>query len=76
MDLKFRKTGNEIAVLAIFVFVCCVVGAGLGWISDRHLNLRPVGLGCWFLIMGLYAQHLRNRKRTQTPETALPQPGK
>ena len=75
MVLKFRKTGNEIAVLAVFVFTCCLVGAGLEWVAKKHLDPRPVGIGCWFLIMGLYAQHVRNRKKNETPEAAVPQTG-
>jgi len=72
MTLGFRKTGNEIAVLSIFVFVFCMIGAGLDVLLEKRIDPRPVGAGCFFLIMGLYAHRMKN-KRGQTPETAAPQ---
>lgn len=68
MNVRFRKTGNEIAVLSIFVFVCCMIGAGLDLLLEKRIDPRPVGAGCFFLIMGLYAQRMKN-KRCQTSET-------
>lgn len=42
MDLKFRKTGNELAVLSIFVLICCLLAAALEFITEKRINPCPL----------------------------------
>ncbi len=61
-SLRFERTGNEVAILGVFVFICCLLGAIIQVSLGEGFNFVALGCGSFFLILGLRIQQLRNKK--------------
>ncbi len=61
-SLRFERTGNEVAILSVFVFICCLLGTIIQVLLGEGFNFVALGIGCFFLVLGLGHQQLRNKK--------------
>ena len=60
--LRFERTGNEVTILSVFVFICCLLGTIISVTLGEGFNFVALGCGSFFLILGLRIQQLRNKK--------------
>ncbi len=62
-SLRFERTGNELAILSVFVFICCLLGAIIQVSLGEGFNFVVLGAGCFILVLGLAShKQLRNKK--------------
>ena len=60
--LRFERTGNEVTILSVFVFICCLLGTIISVTLGEGFNFVALGSGCFVLVLGLAHQQLRNKK--------------
>ena len=61
-SLRFERTGDEVAILGVFVFICCLLGTIISVTLGEGFNFVALGFGCFVLVLGLAHQQLRNKK--------------
>ncbi len=60
--LRFERTGNEVTILSVFVFICCLLGAIIQVSLGEGFNFVALGFGWFVLVLGLAHQQRRNKK--------------
>ena len=61
-SLRFERTGNEVAILMVFVSICCFLGAIIQVSLGEGFNFVALGFGFFVLVLARRHQQLRNKK--------------